>query len=56
MDNPTELKCALYATLLRLKEPTDAEINVMYHLCRDRSVQEQLEKAMNRERSNVSKR
>lgn len=48
-----DLKCRLYGALLdksskSLTDITDSEINIMYELCKDRDIQNILEKAMKR--------
>lgn len=40
--NLKELKLALYSALLRVKDLTDAEINIIYELSKDKDVQNHL--------------
>ena len=42
--NLIELKCKLYAALLKLKNPTDADVNLMYELSKDKDIQNILRK------------
>ena len=40
----SELKRELYSALLKLKTPTDSEINIMYELSQDKGIQALLSK------------